>query len=186
MAAHSRSQTKDGRVTNVAIINVLGSQPELNSALERRYRRFCKRLGIEPKAKGPFGAERKFWELLKGSGPRRTLATVAEELDVAVAQSLRDDPEARRARLRDAPKKPKRISVSVSAFLRNPDVVAEVLHRANGTCERCKQAAPFFRRSDGSAYLEVHHAVRLADGGDDTVENARALCPNCHRKAHYA
>jgi 5-methylcytosine-specific restriction protein A len=31
----------------------------------------------------------------------------------------------------------------------------------------------------------VHHRVRLADGGDDTTDNAVALCPNCHRKAHY-
>jgi len=33
--------------------------------------------------------------------------------------------------------------------------------------------------------LEVHHKVPLAEGGDDTVENAIALCPNCHRHAHY-
>ncbi len=26
----------------------------------------------------------------------------------------------------------------------------------------------------------------LANNGDDTVENAIALCPNCHRKAHYS
>ncbi|MGH8437576.1 MAG: HNH endonuclease [Pseudomonas sp.] len=32
---------------------------------------------------------------------------------------------------------------------------------------------------------EVHHKVRLADGGLDTVENAIAVCPNCHRQAHF-
>ncbi|TOJ58505.1 hypothetical protein CGI36_22670 [Vibrio parahaemolyticus] len=25
----------------------------------------------------------------------------------------------------------------------------------------------------------------LKDGGSDTVENVKALCPNCHREAHY-
>ena len=25
----------------------------------------------------------------------------------------------------------------------------------------------------------------LADGGADTVENAIAVCPNCHRELHY-
>ena len=25
----------------------------------------------------------------------------------------------------------------------------------------------------------------LLEGGPDTVENAIALCPNCHRKQHY-
>ncbi|WP_409033890.1 HNH endonuclease [Pseudomonas sp. JUb42] len=25
----------------------------------------------------------------------------------------------------------------------------------------------------------------IADGGLDTLENAVALCPNCHRASHY-
>ncbi|HXU34436.1 MAG TPA: HNH endonuclease [Thermoanaerobaculia bacterium] len=33
--------------------------------------------------------------------------------------------------------------------------------------------------------MEVHHRIRLAYGGEDTVENAVALCPNCHREAHH-
>ena len=37
---------------------------------------------------------------------------------------------------------------------------------------------------DGTHYLEVHHIDQLAKGGADTVENAVALCPNCHRKMH--
>lgn len=35
-------------------------------------------------------------------------------------------------------------------------------------------------------YLEVHHLTRLADGGADCPENVIALCPTCHRKAHYS
>jgi 5-methylcytosine-specific restriction protein A len=31
----------------------------------------------------------------------------------------------------------------------------------------------------------VHHLIRLADGGDDTVDNAVAACPNCHRQRHF-
>jgi 5-methylcytosine-specific restriction protein A len=27
--------------------------------------------------------------------------------------------------------------------------------------------------------------VMLAEGGEDTVENALALCPNCHRRLHF-
>ena len=33
--------------------------------------------------------------------------------------------------------------------------------------------------------LEVHHTKPLAEGGEDTVNNAEALCPNCHKEAHY-
>ncbi|MEY0334745.1 HNH endonuclease [Providencia rettgeri] len=31
----------------------------------------------------------------------------------------------------------------------------------------------------------MHHVEWLANGGEDSVENAIALCPNCHREAHY-
>lgn len=70
-------------------------------------------------------------------------------------------------------------------FIRNPYVVAEVRHRANGKCEYCKSVAPFFRSKDSTPYLEVHHVIPLAEGGLDIVDNAIALCPNCHRQTHY-
>jgi 5-methylcytosine-specific restriction protein A len=38
---------------------------------------------------------------------------------------------------------------------------------------------------DGTPYLEVHHVKWLALGGSDTVSNAVALCPNCHRLMHH-
>lgn len=91
----------------------------------------------------------------------------------------------RQRRLRQAPKLPARVLVSTYVFNRNPDVVAEVLQRAGGYCEKCKQPAPFARKKDRSPYLEVHHKVLLAEGGEDTVGNAIAVCPNCHREAHY-
>jgi 5-methylcytosine-specific restriction protein A len=103
----------------------------------------------------------------------------------SVKKSLQDSVESRKKRLKAAAKQPtKAITLSV-IFIRNPDVVAEVLHRANGACERCKKAAPFLRKKDQSPYLEVHHMIQLADGGEDTIENAVALCPNCHRQLHF-
>ena len=103
-----------------------------------------------------------------------------------VSQSLHDSHSSRQARLATAPKIPDRILTTSTSFRRNPDVVAEVLLRAEGKCEGCLQPAPFVRASDGTPYLEVHHRVMLAAGGEDTVVNAIALCPNCHRAAHYA
>ncbi|MFJ3463430.1 HNH endonuclease [Achromobacter spanius] len=67
---------------------------------------------------------------------------------------------------------------------RNPDVSAEVLHRAAGRCEGCASDAPL-GRPDGRPYLEVRHRLSWADGGEDTVENATASCPNCHQERHY-
>lgn len=56
--------------------------------------------------------------------------------------------------------------------------------RANGICEGCNETAPFETKS--GPYLEVHHLTRLADGGADLPQNVIALCPTCHRKAHYS
>ncbi|WP_370587835.1 HNH endonuclease [Psychrobacter sp. JCM 18901] len=56
--------------------------------------------------------------------------------------------------------------------------------RANGICEGCNEIAPFKTKS--GPYLEVHHLTRLADGGADLPQNVIALCPTCHRRAHYS
>jgi 5-methylcytosine-specific restriction protein A len=103
----------------------------------------------------------------------------------SVEKSLQEPAEIRKKRLEAASKLPKKITTTCEVFVRNPDVVAEVLHRANGACERCKQPAPFLRLKDKSPYLEVHHTIQLAHGGKDTTDNAIALCPNCHRELHF-
>lgn len=70
-----------------------------------------------------------------------------------------------------------------SRFLRLPGVVAYVLDRAADRCE-CWGQQPFCR-DDGTTYLEVHHLRPLAEGGSDTVQNAVAVCANCHRELHF-
>lgn len=80
---------------------------------------------------------------------------------------------------------PRKSSASVTVISRDPAVAAYVRLAANGLCQRCNAPAPFIRKKDGLPYLEVHHIVRLADKGPDTVENAVALCPNCHREMHF-
>lgn len=108
------------------------------------------------------------------------------EFETQVQAALVDSSEARKARLAARVHvKPERVVLTSTMFVRNPDVVAETLHRAAGVCEVCVQPAPFNRKSNGTPYLEVHHKIRLADGGLDILENAFALCPNCHRATHY-
>lgn len=105
------------------------------------------------------------------------------DADVVAAKAM---PSIERSyKLPTAGSKPAMIYIETKAFIRNQFVIAEVLLRAQGICESCMMPAPFLRQSDGTPYLEVHHKVKLADGGDDTVENAMAVCPNCHRQAHY-
>jgi 5-methylcytosine-specific restriction protein A len=66
---------------------------------------------------------------------------------------------------------------------RNPYVSLYAKQRARGICELCERPAPF-SNSKGEPYLETHHIVSLARGGDDTVLNTVALCPNCHQRMH--
>ena len=73
----------------------------------------------------------------------------------------------------------------VEIYNRSQAVKIYALKRANGTCEGCQKKAPFVKE-DGRPYLEVHHLNRLSDGGPDHPESVIALCPNCHRQAHYS
>jgi 5-methylcytosine-specific restriction enzyme A len=126
-------------------------------------------------------------EQASGAGP----VTMAEEsafnqtFNESVERSKKSSRAERVARLAGARRKPRTVTVVRTEYMRNPDVVAEVLDRAAGVCEGCSNPAPFERSANGTPYLEVHHKVRLSEDGDDTVENALALCPNCHRQEHF-
>jgi 5-methylcytosine-specific restriction enzyme A len=81
-------------------------------------------------------------------------------------------------------KKPRTRTIETTVYVRNSDIVAWVLLNANGICELCDQNAPFNTVLD-TPFLEVHHVKHLSDNGSDTICNAVALCPNCHRELHY-
>jgi len=105
------------------------------------------------------------------------------DVEVTNAEKLGDDELLEK--IRERPALPRRRQIKTTLFLRNPFVIAYVLRQANGHCQVCGSPAPFASRTTGKPYLEVHHKKRLADGGEDTPENAIALCPNCHRKKHF-
>ena len=73
--------------------------------------------------------------------------------------------------------------ISKSALARNPYVAELAKRKAKGICQLCENPAPF-NDKDGKPYLETHHIVWLSEGGEDTIENCTALCPNCHKKMH--
>lgn len=69
--------------------------------------------------------------------------------------------------------------------MRSRAVRLYVLGRAAGRCEACGANAPFLTDKK-EPYLEPHHIRRLTDGGPDHPSWVAGLCPNCHRRAHYA
>ncbi len=68
-------------------------------------------------------------------------------------------------------------------IMRNEYVSEFVKRRAKGKCQLCGNDAPFYDRCQQPC-LEVHHITWLSRGGKDEIDNAVALCPNCHRKMH--
>lgn len=88
-----------------------------------------------------------------------------------------------KARLADVkPNRTRQSSIS-RVYIRNEYVAEFVRRRANGVCELCGCQAPFSSKA-GVPFLEEHHVEWLSRGGKDTIDNAVALCPNCHRKMH--
>jgi hypothetical protein len=83
-------------------------------------------------------------------------------------------------------KLPRKKEIRSLQYERDPRVVAYVLKASKGICHDCQKPGPFISKITGLPYLEVHHVKMLKDGGEDTIQNAVALCPNCHRKRHYA
>ena len=67
-----------------------------------------------------------------------------------------------------------------SGFPRDPKVRAAVIKRAKGACERTGCGV----KRDYPGFLDVHHILGV--GKSDRVWNCVALCPNCHREAHFA
>jgi 5-methylcytosine-specific restriction protein A len=80
---------------------------------------------------------------------------------------------------------PQKISTNSTEFERCAEVKAWILNNSKGICENCNSPAPFVT-SSGRFFLEVHHVRPLADGGSDRIENAVAICPNCHRGFHHS
>lgn len=88
----------------------------------------------------------------------------------------------RRMVLNITPKKSYRECMT-KVYSRNMFLSEWVKRSANGFCCLCLQKAPFLTLN-GDPYLETHHIVWLSKGGNDSLENMVALCPNCHRKMH--
>ena len=79
-----------------------------------------------------------------------------------------------------------KVSQNSEVYYRDPNKKALVLARAKGLCENseCINKAPFLNEKK-EVFLESHHIISLSEQGKDTLDNMIALCPNCHREAHY-
>ena len=79
---------------------------------------------------------------------------------------------------------PSRSQVTTSVFNREPLVKAIARVRAGFRCEVPHCPTPSFPSLSDEPYCEVHHLLRLADGGKDTIDNVVCVCANHHRELH--
>lgn len=73
--------------------------------------------------------------------------------------------------------------VNTILFERSRYIANYVKSIAEGYCSLCDQYAPFLDKNN-QPFLHAHHITYLSDGGEDTIENCIAVCPNCHAKIH--
>ena len=81
-------------------------------------------------------------------------------------------------------KKPGKRDIVTPQYIRSAELAEFIKRLAEGKCDLCENPAPFFTRGN-IPYLECHHILWLSEGGEDSIENTVALCPNCHRKMHF-
>lgn len=103
--------------------------------------------------------------------------------DRVAAEKLTDDKLKKLAQSQSSSRKVSHRKVKSVEYIRNPYIAEYVKRCANGVCQLCGKLAPF-NNKDGKPYLESHHIVWLSHGGEDSIANTVALCPNCHRKMH--
>jgi 5-methylcytosine-specific restriction enzyme A len=120
------------------------------------------------------------------------LQPLSKFIMVDMEEELNDDEiwqtpliENRKRAFEAAEENPQVVTRNQSIIKRSEIIRIYVIQRANEHCEFCEKEAPF-RTVKGRAYLESHHIRRLTDGGPDNPIYMAALCPNCHRKAHFS
>ena len=75
---------------------------------------------------------------------------------------------------------------SSTQFERDPAIRAFAKLRSGYRCEMPDCDYLGFEKPNGETYIEVHHIVSLANEGGDVINNVVAVCPNCHKMAHYS
>lgn len=109
------------------------------------------------------------------------LVTKKQQRKEKQARRLSDEELQKRAK--NSRKQPSNRTVATTTYERNVYIAELAKRRAKGICQLCDLTAPVINKKN-EPFLESHHIVWLSKGGEDTLENSVALCPNCHRKMH--
>jgi len=94
--------------------------------------------------------------------------------------------------LSEIPLAPKPTTFTLDKLPRNNILRNKALERANFTCELCGKKNTFLGK-DSNWYFEAHHLIpfninnqKMFEYSLDHLSNLVCLCPECHRKVHFA
>ena len=89
-------------------------------------------------------------------------------------------------RARNINPRPQQVQQIVNTYPRNNTLKNYIKRRSSYSCEMPNCNYQGFHKDNREQYIEVHHIIPLSEGGEDSIWNTVALCPNCHRALHYA
>ncbi len=186
IAKHKNAINKHGGTSDKAITSIIGE-----NKTSSRFEDMLKKFIIKTYGKGfsPKDYKHSFWEtdIRLYSENKTSITRLEDEFDKEVAKINHNRTTPPDFRHYGELKQRKLATRMVLYQERDPQVVADALWLAKGVCQGCgaDKNNLFERASDGTVYLEVHHIDFLSEGGRDTLDNAVALCPTCHRLMHY-
>jgi hypothetical protein len=167
LESHIPSET-DGRETNNAISGILGAEPSLNPVLEGKFLEYCHKLGLQPKVKGSFGVDRKYWELVLEEDFKENEALVGGFPEGKIIERLH------RFRERDS----RVIQIAKDNFKKKYGRIF---------CQICEIDFEEKYGQIGSDFIEAHHTMPVGKMPPDyktKPDEIAMLCPNCHRMIH--
>lgn len=89
------------------------------------------------------------------------------------------------------PIKPSKENNGKKVYPRNLSYAKKALEKANFSCEADNSHKTFISKATGEQYVEAHHLIPLQFQDEfnyslDVPANIVSLCPNCHKKLHFA
>lgn len=164
LSKHLKSNTKDGRETNVLINKELETKLISSEALENNYIKYCENLGVQPSNY----SKRRYWffELENDFVENKELdglfpeGKIIERLHISRERSS------------------KVVAIAKSNF--------ELKH-GRFFCQICKFDFEGKYGKVGADFIEAHHTIPVSEMKDNHLtspDDIALLCANCHRMVH--
>ncbi|MBA2590340.1 MAG: HNH endonuclease [Alphaproteobacteria bacterium] len=163
---------RDGRVTNVQIIRILGKYHDATSPqyklIDDAFKNYCRKFGIIP---SPHPRARRYWLAGDLGFFRNKIYLSPDEIDTNWTV------------IEDA-----KTTVTVNKFERDRRARLHCIKYYDARCSVCELEFEKRYGGLGKDFIHVHHIVPIAKIGKayrlNPIRDLRPVCPNCHAMLH--